>query len=76
MTELTRVLQKLYDTEAHSGTLAVEELEQLKTIISEVGMCDAAANNAELMDNLEEARAELRRLEEIIWKVREALGVR
>lgn len=63
MNELRRVLEKLYDVEARSGTLSVEELEELKAIISEVeDFTPMTSRITELEDNFEEMKAEHEKL--------------
>jgi hypothetical protein len=82
MKELRRVLERLHDTEASSGTLSVEELEELKLIISMVNeFTPMSGYIAELEDNFEELKGEHAQLtarnldlENAVKKVREIVG--
>ena len=72
MSELRSVLQTLYDNEAHSGTLNVDELETLRLIIEDLASYKPG-HAEELEDNLLEATNQIRELERALEIAREEL---
>ena len=72
MNELRSVLQTLYDNEAHSGTLDVDELETLRRIIDDLASYKPG-HVEELEDNLLEAADQIRELERALEIARQEL---